>query len=142
MVFKYIFVIILSLIFYYFIGMLHELLHIVFCKILNCKIIKYKVGFIIFDGSFKFSIKGNNFCNFKTDNKNKALVILLSGPLVNFAFLAISIVLLIINKDLMKFFLILTFAFNLVSIFFDLCPVTENDGKAILKIIKEKRQKR
>jgi Zn-dependent protease len=96
------------------------------------------VGFITFDGNFKFSIKGNNFCNFKTDNQNKALVILLSGPLVNFVFLAISIVLLIINKDLMKFFFILTFVFNLVSIFFDLCPVTENDGKAILKIIKEK----
>ena len=141
MEFEYVLVFIISLIFYYVVGMLHELSHIVFCKILKCKITKYKIGFIKFeDNKIKIAFKGDNFCNFKTDDSKKALLILCAGPIVNFVVLIASIILTIFTKDFVRVFFILSIIFSALSLFLDLCPIIDNDGRAIIRIIKDRRK--
>lgn len=131
-------IIFMIIITHYLLCYLHEFTHIIFCKILKCKIIKFKVGFLLYDEYFKFSIKGKNFCNFRTNNEKKALIILLSGPIINAVFLILFIILGLYISN--KYFWVYTIGItmmNFISIVHDLYPKIDNDGKSIVLIIKK-----
>lgn len=141
MVLKIILLILLIVISHYISCILHELSHILFCKILKCKIKSYKVGFIKYSGQIEINFKGNSYCHFSTNNKNKALTILLSGSIVNLLFLISNILLVIfVKKKWLSYYLYIMIIVNIISTFADIIPIFNNDGKAIISIFNEKKK--
>ena len=122
---------------FYLSLVLHELTHIITCKALNCKLTKWKVGFLLFDEKTKFKLRGTNFINFLSETKEKALCILLSGPVFS---IILSILLFVINYFTQNYWIyIYSFcvgAFNLLIFIFSLIPFKNNDGRRILPLVK------
>lgn len=122
---------------FYLSMIFHELAHIVTCKSLGCKLTKWKVGFIMFDQKIKFKLQGSNYINFLSNTKEKALLILLSGPVFSFI---LSISMLIVSLSVDNLFQIIYFsvvgAYNLLVFIFSLLPCRNNDGKRITPLIK------
>ena len=126
----------------YFSLDLHELAHIVMCKLTKSKLSKWKVGFLMRDDKVKIKLLGVNYCNFLANSKFKALLILFSGPIISIL-LAITTGIFVFFTDniYVKIYLLVISAFNLLIFIFTLLPNRNNDGKRIIRIIKEIKEK-
>lgn len=109
-------------------SLLHEIGHMIGCAIWKCTILSVKCGFINYDFSSKkisLRFKGKNNCAFSSNNKSRARMVYLSGPIMNGFLAVVALIWLLLSPALpWGFFLIA----NCLKFVFNLIPSKNTDG--------------
>ena len=111
----------------------HEISHLLFCKVLHCKIVGWKIFFFCYnDQKLYFNKRGKNYCSFISSSRKKRIAIAAVGPITE---LVVSIFCLQLScysaQAWIKDGLIGAFCLIFLSSVLDLLPITGSDGKMI-----------
>lgn len=125
---------ILGVILICFISMaVHEFAHLIMCKMLGCRVIEIKIPFFIYsDNRWYVQTEGRNHCSFVANNNIKMKTIVAAGPLSELI-IVIGCLLAanIIQKGWIRTGLFASAVLIVISVVYDLLPVTGGDGKLL-----------
>lgn len=129
------FSLLLALIMFVFSSTLHEIAHIIMCKLYGLKIIGLKLMLFNYDGKkWKFKPFEKNHCAFISDNNNKTKVVMAFGPIIEILFIIVCcFVSCKISNYTIKLGIYLGVVLISISLIIDLLPISKGDGRIIFE---------
>ena len=118
-------------------SLAHEIGHMIGCTIWKCTLLSVKCGFINYDISSKkisLKFKGKNNCAFSSNNKSRAKMVYLSGPIMNGFLAVVALIGLLLSPSLPWGLFLLA---NCLKFIFNLVPSKNSDGYMAFIALKE-----
>lgn len=111
----------------------HEFAHLIMCKLLGCRVIEIKIPFFKYSGNrWYVQTEGRNHCSFVANNNIKMKAIVAAGPLSELLIVVGCLLAAnIIQMGWISAGLFASAALIVISVVYDLLPVTGGDGKLL-----------
>ena len=127
--------ILMALVLFVFSSTLHEIAHILMCKLYGFRIIGLKILLFNFDGKkWRFKPFEKNHCAFISDNNKKTRVVMALGPLIEILFIVVCIFASCKISDIViKLGIYVGIIIISISLIIDLLPISKGDGRFIFE---------
>lgn len=112
---------------------LHELSHMLACRVLHCRIIGWKILFVSCKGRrLSLNLKDRNHCAFTTENTRKMRIVMAAGPAADFlASAACFLCARAAGQGWCGYGLLGAACLIFVSAVYNMLPATNGDGKML-----------
>ena len=118
-------------------SLMHEVGHLLGCAVWKCSVLSVKFGLVHYDASshkISFRMEGKNRCVFTSNNKSRAKMVYLSGPIMNGFLAIVALIGLLLFQSLPWGLFLLA---NCLKLAFNLYPSKNSDGYMAFVALKE-----